>query len=627
MARKLCDPMLVRVNEVGSEGSSMMDAHASAPTAPAPVRRAPVYFGSRGAWLFGWVHRGDAAHTHRRGVVICAPGGHEQLHAHRALRHLADALAAAGFPVMRFDLHGTGDSDGADDDPDRIATWLANLRSAAGWMRDSLGCAEVSVVGLRFGAALAARAAADEPLADLVLWAPVLKGRAYVREMKFLSKAAGVPLEKGAAIEAAGFVLSEQTAQDLTDIDLIQLRPQCRRALLVDRDDLPADPQLLEHLRGLGIEVQRTVQSGFANMVAEPHLGKVPHQAIAEIVSWFCRGEAGARAELPPEQAQPAAALVAGPGRELLRERALCICPRPNLFGILSEPVPDTTATVELPAIVLLNAGSAHHVGPNRLHVALARRLAAAGFRCLRMDLHGLGDSVTASSELENETYPPTAFRDVGLVMNFLKKEMGVGRMVLMGLCSGAYYAFQSAVQFDDPALLECVMINPLTFFWREGMVVETPQTMKLKIRQQIQSAALNGDPLSENSDDREHRCATEQPQRVRGASDTAAFPSHPATDDLAGDLVCAARTKRLLTFLFSRSDPGYDILTFSAKRLVDEMCATGQMRVGFIEGADHNFTRRVPREALLDAIVADLSGRYRGTATGGSAIGEANRG
>jgi alpha-beta hydrolase superfamily lysophospholipase len=558
------------------------------------VRRTPFYFQSQGAWLFGWLHQGESSPRCQRGVVLAAPLGYEQIHAHRSLRHLADALAEAGFAVLRFDYHGTGDSAGVDEDADRHATWLANLRSAIDWMRGELGCAEISIVGIRLGATLAAQVAADEPVADLVLWAPVVKGRAYVREMKFLSKAAGVPVDASKDIEAAGFVMAKQTAHELAGIDLMQVRPRCRRALLVDRDDMPADAQLLAHLRGLGIEARQAVQPGYAKMMAEPHHTKVPHQAIAEIVSWFCGGEAGAQAELPPERAWPAEALMAGKCSGLLRERALCLCRLPNLFGILSEPVAHPTAPGEFPVVVLLNAGSAHHVGPNRLHVLLARRLAAAGLRCLRMDLHGLGDSVTPNSNRENETYPATAFRDIDLAMKFLEREIGVGRTVLMGLCSGAYAAFQSAVQFTNPALLECVMINPLTFYWQEGMTVDSAQSLQL---------------------------GNQQPQRVRSDSGPAAFPSHPLTNDLPGDLVRTISAKRLLTFFFARSDPGYDILAFFAKRLVEEMCRAGQMRICFIEDADHTFMRRGPREALLDAIVADLSGRYCSAATLGAVI------
>ena len=92
--------------------------------------------------------------------MICPPIGFEQLHSHRSLRHLADALAAAGIPTLRFDWHGSGDSAGNDEDPQRVSTWLANARDSLVWMRDHLGCQRVSVIGLRIGALLAAEAPA-----------------------------------------------------------------------------------------------------------------------------------------------------------------------------------------------------------------------------------------------------------------------------------------------------------------------------------------------------------------------------------------------------------------------------------------------------------------------------------
>ena len=113
------------------------------------VIRTPFYFESRHQWLFAWLHRHERARHADHGVLICPPIGHEQIHAHRSLRHLADAVAAAGFSVVRFDYHGTGDSSGSDEAPERVATWLGNVRDARLWLTQQLGCTRVSAIGLR----------------------------------------------------------------------------------------------------------------------------------------------------------------------------------------------------------------------------------------------------------------------------------------------------------------------------------------------------------------------------------------------------------------------------------------------------------------------------------------------
>jgi hypothetical protein len=62
-----------------------------------------------------------------------------------------------------------------------------------------------------------------------------------------------------------------------------------------------------------------------------------------------------------------------------------------SLVGILSRPPAGVDPA--MPGVLLLNAGRIHRVGPNRLYVAIARRLAAMGFAVCRFDLSGIGDS------------------------------------------------------------------------------------------------------------------------------------------------------------------------------------------------------------------------------------------
>ena len=87
-------------------------------------------------------------------------------------------------------------------------------------------------------------------------------------------------------------------------------------------------------------------------------------------------------------------------------------------------------------AVLLPNTGLEHRVGPNRLHVYLARALADAGFPTLRLDLSGMGDS-TASDTSD----PP---RDLMCAMDALESRGVAGRFAALGLCSGAHDAHRA---------------------------------------------------------------------------------------------------------------------------------------------------------------------------------------
>ena len=76
-----------------------------------------------------------------------------------------------------------------------------------------------------------------------------------------------------------------------------------------------------------------------------------------------------------------------------MRERAIQFGSHRGLVGIVTTPDATPDAPRPTRAIVMANVGLHHRVGPYRLYVDLARRLAARGFAALRFDLSGLGDS------------------------------------------------------------------------------------------------------------------------------------------------------------------------------------------------------------------------------------------
>src|SRR5436190_7273139 len=122
----------------------------------------PQFFGSPHAPIFGLYHAPAAGQVRRSGVVICPPLGEEIFPAHRVLRVLATQLARLGFPVLRFDYLGCGDSSGDDLDV-TIPTCLESLSRAVGKARELSGCERVVAIGMRFGGTIAGLSAAASP--------------------------------------------------------------------------------------------------------------------------------------------------------------------------------------------------------------------------------------------------------------------------------------------------------------------------------------------------------------------------------------------------------------------------------------------------------------------------------
>lgn len=144
----------------------------------------PFRFGPPEQRLFAAYHRPQDNRPAREAVLLCNPLGQEAVRVHRFYRVLADRLARAGTGVLRFDYHGTGDSDG-DDQAGHLALWEQNTLQAHQELVDRSDCPHVSWVGARLGATVAARAASalKAPLTRLLLWEPIVDGPAYLAQL------------------------------------------------------------------------------------------------------------------------------------------------------------------------------------------------------------------------------------------------------------------------------------------------------------------------------------------------------------------------------------------------------------------------------------------------------------
>ena len=153
---------------------------------PGELGDVPLYFGPREE-LFGVCRvpgQRRAASAQSTGVLFCYPLGHEYFRSHWAFRLLSNFLLQRGVPVFKFDYYGTGDSLGEMDDAD-VARWVRDVHSAAAEFKTRAGISTLSLVGLRFGAVLAATAVEEGlPVEDLVLWDPVVGGSSHLAEIK-----------------------------------------------------------------------------------------------------------------------------------------------------------------------------------------------------------------------------------------------------------------------------------------------------------------------------------------------------------------------------------------------------------------------------------------------------------
>lgn len=150
----------------------------------------PFFFTREEVSLFGMRHE-PHGQARQVGFVMSHPFAEEKLWSHRVYVSCARALAQLGYPVLRFDYMGAGDSDGTTPETS-LETHLADLEAAANTLLASHAVERVGLIGLRLGATMAAllaeRAAADGRLerlrsGPLILWDPVLDGESYFQEI------------------------------------------------------------------------------------------------------------------------------------------------------------------------------------------------------------------------------------------------------------------------------------------------------------------------------------------------------------------------------------------------------------------------------------------------------------
>ena len=252
----------------------------------------PFYFGHSRSELFGVYHHPQARPA--GAVVLCYPLGLEYVRAHRAYRNLALSLCRAGLAVLRFDYIGSGDSNG-DPDDGGVTQWRHDVNAAIDEIKRRSGVHRVTVIGLRFGAALAALASScRDDVARAIFWDPVLCGRTYLEGLREVHAAwvrdrLGVDPEKvpGVNVELIGLPAAADRVQEIADVTVTALTLRTQSAAIVVSAERPDCEQWQRALteRGCSVTYHHVPSAGDWLDARSLHQLLLPHEILKTLVS------------------------------------------------------------------------------------------------------------------------------------------------------------------------------------------------------------------------------------------------------------------------------------------------------------------------------------------------------
>jgi dienelactone hydrolase len=301
---------------------------------------------------------------------------------------------------------------------------------------------------------------------------------------------------------------------------------------------------------------------------AEPQEARVPRAVFTAMGRWL---DAAPTGDAPAPEA-PAVSIELPVGGGAVRELPFTLArPYGHLFGVLAEPAAGPAGVVA----VLLNAGAVRRTGPSRMWVELARDWAARGVKTLRLDLEGIGDADGDAARYADvgELYDPHLVDETAAAMEAVEAGHPGARFLLVGLCSGAYWAFHAALRL--PRVTGAVMLNP-------RRLLDTPDAPGGRIG-----------PV------RRRRAARESGRRLGGLF-----------DELRG-------LRRPGLLVFSEGEPL--LATMRENGLADGLDRWPNLRLEVVPGGDHTFrpvwAQRVVKAALdraLDETLARAESRRR---------------
>ncbi len=503
-----------------------------------------------------------------RSIVVVPGYGYTEMVTRNGWTQFAERCASHGLRTVLFDHPCTNDSADSQDGLN-VASWTTALRDV---VRRVPG--PVVLVGVRLGATLAAAAAScteigiDAHVAALVLWAPVVSGRKFRRELTLLASASPHTVDES-GLTFGGFEYPNAFLDQISELELASICPGNERPLLVvDAARRPIRDETAAALVEAGWAVTRISCRETAAWVDESsEHSAVPIEAISVIVDWIVRQDLPSASIGVDSPCGDSSSRISASGVEVFCRRGM-----PQLSVVQHTPLQRRSDT----AVIMLNSGVERAVGPGRAWVGAARRWAQQGLVVLRAEHSSTGDSGVWPGQLRNDVYGEHGSDDITLMIEHAV-ELGCSQVMLIGLCSSAYAVLEFG---PHPLVRQTISIHP-----------------------QLYRIGTPAGPVEEATNHAKHRLARIDSKlglrRKANSVKSLTGRHHEAFSWL--DAFAETSTEAVL--MFGESDRGLRFLEREDPREFLRLQVQGAIEVQRFAGVDHALHSHDGRQTMMSAI------------------------
>ncbi len=275
-----------------------------------------------------------------------------------------------------------------------------------------------------------------------------------------------------------------------------------------------------------------------------------------------------------------------------------------SLVGIMTEAATSVGHGL-LPAILIVNAGLLHRVGPNRLHVTMARQIASLGFNVLRFDFSGHGDSSTRTDAIP---FKYACRIEIEEAMDYMEHSCSADTFILIGICSGADISVKELRSNDR--VVGAVGINGSYLFG--DVSGEVSARLEHSVRSRYYRACMTNYKSW-------LRLVTGKSgilnivhfvlARIKRA---VVLRSMPPVACVSGETSVLTKYDGDILLIYSEGSTALDAFELLHKKYTNNLIASGRMDIAVVNGSDHVFTALNGQKRLIELVSEWLVGGQR---------------